>query len=74
MEYRAQFTPTADDAISAHRMRYRQSDDAWKAHAIGGLLAIGVFSVAAAYFRFIGFIISGVFVGLVVAAMPWMNV
>ena len=52
MHFEAKFAPTSEDVITGYRMHSRQSNDVWKAYAIGAALLIVVFAVIAYLMRF----------------------
>jgi hypothetical protein len=71
MRYEARFTPTVEDVVVGYRMANRQPNDFLKLCAIGGIVAVVIFDVAACilHFAFLGII--GLLMGAGFYGGPW---
>lgn len=74
MCYEAKFTPTADDIVTAYRMKNRQSDDVFKLCVFSAALIALVFGVAAYLMEFLAIGIVGaalIPIAFLPAAVEW---
>jgi hypothetical protein len=72
MRYEAKFTPTVEDALAGYRMVNRQPNDLLKLCAIGGILAVVIFSIASYILHTWILAIGGVWIGIFTFSIVWL--